>query len=338
MGVPKLPTTVDATRWPRAPKAQFLTESFAWSVLNLLVGTEWFWSWWYQGSIKRQGRNWLSAQKILGIKCLFEKFWCLMLDMGCQVIYRRRWTAEWWCVGQWVSDRWFMGEWIKVWHSFHSGIYCSNYSTLCSIPPCNSYSNLSFNSCQLPKPLKSAERIKHMAQRRYPTCKWSFPYRRTQAPSFLIPRQEKACVWPPLQSQTTQRASHGEKLYFPRAASFWASVKNPRYPESKEMNCVKQQSLPGRHAAPTSNELRHWSIVLCSGSSVRCQSKSWWDGHVLQVSEGESLEKSRPKKRKVSNQGRSGVTEIRGKSENGRKKTFFSTGFGEMGLEFQSWA
>lgn len=75
---PKLPTAVDATRWPRAPKAWFLTVSFAWSVLNLLVGTEWFWSWWYRVSIKRPGRNWLSAQKILGIKCLFEKFWCLI--------------------------------------------------------------------------------------------------------------------------------------------------------------------------------------------------------------------------------------------------------------------
>lgn len=82
MGVPKLPTTVDATKWPREPKVWFLIESFAWSVLNLLVGTEQFWSWWYRVSIKRQGRNWLSAQKILGITCLFEKFWCLMLGHG----------------------------------------------------------------------------------------------------------------------------------------------------------------------------------------------------------------------------------------------------------------
>lgn len=100
-------------------------------------------------------------------------------DRGYWMIYRRRWTAEWWRVGQRAADRWFMGEWIKGWHNFHSRIYRSNYYTLCSIPPYNTYSNLSFNSCQLAEPLKSAERIKHVAQRRHPTRKWSFPCRRT---------------------------------------------------------------------------------------------------------------------------------------------------------------
>lgn len=47
---------------------------------------------------------------------------------------------------------------------------------------------------------------------------------------------------------------------------------------SKGIDSCMRQSMPGRHTAPTRNELHYWPIFHFSHYSVRCQSRCWWDG------------------------------------------------------------